>query len=95
MKLTRGKIVAGERVTTNVRNQEFTAHRFTVETFTINPEITLGTDVIVAGFVGMDEEALRTLRAYLKDRPALTDDREVKRGIMALNTLLGTPTEDL
>ena len=95
MKLTKGKIVAGERVVSNVRNQEFIAHRFTVETFMVNPEITLGTEVVVAGFIGYDKEALRTLRAYLKDRPALTDDREVKRGIMALNTLLGTLTEDL
>ena len=95
MKLTQGKIISAELVTTNVRNEEFISHRFTIETFTRNPEITLRTDVVVAGFLGFDEEAIRTLRAYLKDRPALTSDKEVKRSIMALNTLLGTPTDDL
>lgn len=53
-------------------------------------DITLGTEVVVNGAVTFDDEALRTLRAYLKDRPALMDDFEVSRGITALNALLRT-----
>lgn len=94
MKLTKGKIIAAERIR-DYQGKVVGSHQFTVETFDVKPEIILGADVVVAGFVDFDEDALRTLRAYLKARPALTDDNEVKRGIMALNTLLGTPTEDL
>lgn len=51
--------------------------------------VTMGEDIRVFSLPGFDETRLRELYAYLIDRPALMDDKEVKEGVSELKAILG------
>ena len=87
MNLTKGKIVAGERLSLlNEKGER--RYAFTVETEGA-AEITMGNSVTTFAIEGFDDQRLEELLAYLEDRPALMDEEEVKAGVYALKCLLG------
>ena len=87
MNLTKGKIVAGERLSLlNEKGER--RFSFTVETEGA-AEITMGEDVTTFALKGFDDQRLAELLAYLEDRPSLMSEKEVKDGVYALKCLLG------
>lgn len=84
MKLTKGRVIAGENMGNGVTD-------FTIRTAE-RTTITLCEDVTTFSLPGFDESRLKVLYDYLINRPALMDDKEVKGGVLAISYLLGLKT---
>lgn len=86
MNLTKGKIVAGERLShLNLDGKH--KYLFTVETE--GPaEIVIGAEVTTFALKGFNDSRLQGLLDYLLDRPCFMDEKEVTDGIIALKSLL-------
>jgi hypothetical protein len=86
MNITHGTIISGEIFGGNLK-------RFTIETLQKDTNIILGESVCVVTLTSDDLFQLKSLRLYLKKD--LFAEHESKAFIHSLNSILGTPTEDL
>ena len=84
MNLTTGTIVAGKLIDNGIA---FSSAEFTVRV-PWSKSVTMGEQVTVVSTSRLFDVSLKELVCYLKDRPSLISDNEVKHGVRAIELLL-------